>query len=219
MIGEKVTLTQEEIRICREIAERRNDSCKKIGKTDLKFSHFDSEELDFIGFSGEFAFCKMFNLMPDFYIGKNPASKRLDKGDCVLHGLIIDVKTTIHKFGQLKCPKWQIDPEIHLYALMIMYPDHSYEFRGFFPADKVFVPSRLGSCQYPDRYIVDQYELLEFEEVISIEQKETLTQGCKGKTSACVQSELRPEAKTCGRCIAKQSQSEQADSDHLGKLS
>jgi len=218
MKGISVSLTHEESLICRLIAFAKAKESRLTETKESKLSSADGIELDYLGFSGEFAFCKIFNLMPDFTTHVKSSKDGTDLGDCVLNGMKIDVKTTSNSFGCLRVLKWKKPNSVDVYALMTRESDFVYTFRGFVSSKEVFKQDRLNSSTYPNCYVVEQYELLELEEVKG-EPKEALTQGCKGKTSACVQSELRLEATTCGRCIEKQSKSEQTDSYHLGKLS
>lgn len=213
-----IKLTHEESMICRLIAFSKSKESRLTSTKDSKFSSVDGLEIDYLGFAGEFAFCKIFNLMPDFSTHVKSARDGTDVGDCIIGGIRIDVKTTSNSMGCLKVLKWKTPDLVDVYALMTRVDDFTYTFRGAISSKEVFNQDRLNSVSYPNCYVVDQYELLELEEVIG-ESKKTFAKGCKGKTFACVQSELRPEAKACGRCSEKQSELEQTDSDNTGKLS
>lgn len=89
-----ITLTQCEQRICEYVAKLRVASDRKANTFNCNTSERSDLELDLQGFGSELAFCKLFNVFPDFTLEPRSAVKGQDNGDCVLDGLRIDVKTT-----------------------------------------------------------------------------------------------------------------------------
>lgn len=162
-IGSIIILTDKEQEVCKEIAMARTRSNRESGVSNKKFSEESDFKIDLEGFAAEFAFCKLFNISPDMTV--QPRSSANDSGDCVLHGLKVDVKSTVHKNGHLLVAPWK-KHTVDIYALMIgQFPE--YEFRGFLPASEMLSEKRLQDF-YSHKfktYRASQRELVEFYEL------------------------------------------------------
>lgn len=98
-------------------------------------------DIDLNGFGGEVAFCRLFEIEPDWSILPRSSALGTDSGDCVLNGKRIDVKTTSRLNGRLIAPRWK-QPDVDYYVLMVgEFP--SYECRGFMSVGELLQPSRL----------------------------------------------------------------------------
>jgi hypothetical protein len=157
-----VTLNTEEIALCEWIASLRDWSNKKAGSKEMNIKpECDPKKACSLGVRGEYAFCKLFNIMPDFEI--RPRSAKTDEGDCIMpSGEKVDVKTTSHPNGELRAQKWKrlpgMDHKIDLYALMIG-EDREFRFVGFMPAYELLQDSRYKEGNYGKVYFARQDEL------------------------------------------------------------
>lgn len=91
----KITLSESEQAIVHYVARCREAANKAKG------SHWVDEsagmtglEIDQQGFGGELAVCKAFNVFPDFSLQCRSAARGDDLGDCMIQGLVVDVKTS-----------------------------------------------------------------------------------------------------------------------------
>jgi len=123
----EITLNEQEQRIARYIAKERMTINRASNKKTSIIGSQSNEEVDLEGIAGEIAFCKIFNLYPDFKT--NLVNQDSDEGDCVYKEFKVDVKTTTYKSGKLICGTWKND-KVDYYALMTgTFP--TYEFKGF----------------------------------------------------------------------------------------
>ena len=84
-----VTLNQTEQELAQVIAQRRYESARGQGLTDLKDGEQSNWVTDLEGAAAEIAFCKLANVYPDMETGRSNIE------DCYLkNGYAIDVKTT-----------------------------------------------------------------------------------------------------------------------------
>lgn len=114
----KVTLTQQDILLCQHIGGLRSLVARAHGVRDAKMSPDAGLLLDQDGFIGEYAFCKAFNLFPDFGL-----SPRCGSFDCVIERsgreYRVDVKTTRVKSGRLLSTT-KGNPDIDIYVLAVL---------------------------------------------------------------------------------------------------
>ena len=75
LIGSKIVLTPVEQKICEYIGIKRYNINRQKGVTDKKIGKEDNHFMDVNGFGGEFAFCKLFNIMPDFLVQVTQTNK------------------------------------------------------------------------------------------------------------------------------------------------
>lgn len=166
VIDTVVTLNMGEQCICNAMGHARSHSNRTHGVVNAKIGMDEDLDVDIMGFAGELAFCKLFNIMPDFSI--DPINNDMDEGDCVLAGMRVDVKQTKYGGGKLLAAKWKGGNPVELYALMTGTMP-TFIFRGFMWADELLRPERLVNLGYGDTYAGKQYELLEFETIINSE--------------------------------------------------
>lgn len=154
-IGKTITLNEQEQAICHYIAKQRqanNRRCKVKNNNVTKHSDYDVE---LQGFGGEMAFCKAFNVIPDFEISARSAAS--DKGDCNVDGFLIDVKTTRSHMSNL-CVGLNKKPTVFAYALMTgKFPTFTY--RGVFLANSLLVDERIKEIKTGRVYMAYQHEL------------------------------------------------------------
>ena len=127
-IGRTVALGEAEQEICKAVATGKNAISRAAGVENKRVGPQDDYFTDLNGFGGEFAFCKIFNVFPDFSMELRNAST--DKGDALLpSGYAVDVKTTVYAAGKLIASP-SLKDNHDLYALMTgTFPE--YTFRGF----------------------------------------------------------------------------------------
>jgi len=166
-IGKKLELNDIEQQICRNIATQRFNNNRKNSVSNARIGKQSDEFTDLEGVSSEFAFCKLFNVFPDFSIDTRSSRKNEDNGDAVLpDGTTVDIKATKYKNGKLLAVPWK-KPSVKLFALMIgEFP--SYTFKGFMRQEELLQTSRLGSLGYGETYIAEQQELKELEDLTDV---------------------------------------------------
>ena len=156
-----VRLTAAEQRIVRFIAKSRSQTNRQNGITDARVGPQSSEDLDIIGFGAEMAFCKMFNVYPDFSV-----QPRKGGADCLRFGNAIDVKSTTYGKGKLLAVPNKELLAADVYALMIVewaYKDDESEalfrFAGFAKASELLAENRLTDLGHGPTYAINQDEL------------------------------------------------------------
>lgn len=156
LIGQTVTLNPTEQLFCIWVAEERFKNNRASGVTNSRRGSQPDFETDLEGFASEMAFCKLFNLFPDFSI--EPRSSQNDTGDVKLHnGKTVDIKATIYANGRLIAVPWKTSP-VDYFALMIgSFP--TYRFMGFMKREDLINPKRLGNLGYGPTYIAEQKDL------------------------------------------------------------
>lgn len=131
-----IVLSDSEQFIAKSVAEQRVSSNRLAKTQNAKRSKKSDFEIDLQGFAGELAFCKLFNVFPDFTSEPRSAAKGQDNGDAVLNGLRVDVKTA----SEDKVMFWIKARKkgcADLFALMVgQFPE--YKFEGFVHHDVVF---------------------------------------------------------------------------------
>lgn len=165
-IGDTVTLHGFEQAICESIAESRYENNRQSGVTDKKMGGQSVTETDLYGIAAEFAFCKLFNLFPDFSIEPRSAAGGTDvEKDSKLFIWRVDVKGTKYPFGRLVARPMDSNYTSHaarsttdLFALMTgPYP--TFTFRGFFSKEDLLQQARIGDLGHGPTYIAQQHEL------------------------------------------------------------
>lgn len=166
MIGRTIQLTKEEKRFCEEISKARFDNNRKSNVRNSKIGNQDNKLTDFIGFSCEFAFCKLFNLFPDFSIEPRSSQSGQDKNSDVRlsNGKTVDVKGTKYETGRLLAVPWKSN-STDLFALIIFSND-VYSFKGFMSANELLKKERLIDLGHGLTYAANQNELLELDDIL-----------------------------------------------------
>ena len=75
LINTKIVLTPEEQMICEHIGIQRYNINRRKGVKDKKIGKENNYFMDINGFGGEFAFCKLLNVMPDFLVQVTQTNK------------------------------------------------------------------------------------------------------------------------------------------------
>lgn len=164
-IGSKINLTPHEHRICEYIGKERYKINRKSGVIDKKIGNEDNHFMDVNGFGGEFAFCKLFNIMPDFLV-KVTQSNKHDFDALLYNSIKVDVKTTDVLTGRLLAAPWKID-EVDCYALIVgTIPE--FIFKGFMSREELKKDYRLKSLGYRKGYVAEQDELKEIDELFEV---------------------------------------------------
>lgn len=141
------------------LAKCRDYMCKINGVKDVKRSDDESLEIETLGLAGEFAFCKMFNMYPDFTI--EPRSGGADCKDDYDFGY--DVKTTDRENGML-ISTLKENPDVDFYALMTgTIPTFTY--RGEVPALTLRDEKNIVDLGHGKSYALSQERLKELSTV------------------------------------------------------
>lgn len=140
----KIKLNEAEKRLCSFVARSRNAAAREVAPEDaLRVSSQDPIFVDYEGAMGELAFSKLLGVYPTeiFEIYHRSSSQGEDPGDLTFNGLVIDVKTTIHKTGRLI--SFRKNPAINMFVL-ITGRDGEYEVAGGMWSADLYAPSRYG---------------------------------------------------------------------------
>lgn len=154
-----ITLAPIEVEICKMVALARNKACRRAGVKDSNISTLPSTAIDIDGFAAEFAFCKMFNVMPDFIIMPCSSLKGTDKGDAKVNGKIIDVKNTRYRNGFLPIAKWKESSIVDAYALMIG-SGNIFKYAGAISKNNAIQDKFLRDVGRGVNYCIPQEELI-----------------------------------------------------------
>lgn len=155
-----VKLNQTEQELAQVIAQRRYESARGQGITDMKVGDQSNWETDLEGAAAELAFCKLANVYPDMEIGKASIE------DCYLkNGYAIDVKTTRYEGGRLLAVRWKREKDVDLYALMVgTFPQ--YRLAGFMKSEDLINEAKLKDLGRGPVFAADQNELVKPDDVI-----------------------------------------------------
>lgn len=164
-----VQLTEAEFLIAQWIAKQRQARNNAAGLVDAKYNGAQPNdpqrgiEIHVMGFASEMAFCKMFNVYPDFC-----TDPRHGSADCYRFGETIDVKATKARPGgrePLRVRMRKIEGPADLYALIVVdcpiVKSSVYRFAGFARAADLLVEERLTPLANggPPMYVMAQHEL------------------------------------------------------------
>lgn len=151
-----ITLTAGDQAIVRRIAAERYTTNRASAVKDRSIC--GSVDIDLNGFGGEVAFCRLYDIEPDFSIQPRSSASGTDYGDCILNGKRVDVKTTEWPNGRLIAPRWKrID--VDYFVLMVgAFP--TYECRGFIAASDLIRPERLMDLGRGPTYAASQSDLI-----------------------------------------------------------
>lgn len=172
-IGTTVSLTELEIKICLKTALERTKSNREKNVEDSKSGPMDHDEQEKEGFLAEFSFCKMFNLMPDFSIGKKSTSDGSDTGDAILpNGMVVDVKSTTYQSGKVTSALWKAKNKSIDLCVLLVGSNGNYSLRGFVSCEELYQEKNIGKLKnapgYKDCYMVSQDQLKEIDEYIKM---------------------------------------------------
>ena len=164
-IGTIIELTETEQQICKFVANLRFTNARKNGIKNSKIGNQSNEFTDLQGFSAEFAFCKLFNLFPDFTIYTRSAIKDELDYDAIIKNKRIDIKATKYNNGRLIVAPWKDKNKIDIFVLMIgTFP--KYKYVGCMTSNELIQSNRIGDLGHGKGYMALQYELKELEYLI-----------------------------------------------------
>jgi hypothetical protein len=151
-----VTLNEAEQRLARYLGRARHDTNTAAGVPLTRCDRTRSgEEIHIEGVGAEIAFCKLFNVYPDFSV-----TPRVGGSDAVWGGRTVDVKTTSHPSGRLLARPNKRDDPSDLYVLMVgTFP--TYRCAGFVTPAALFMAERLTNPGHGACYAINQRDLLQ----------------------------------------------------------
>lgn len=152
----KVKLEKHELEICKNIAKLRNEANRKFNVINAKRCDLNDDEINTIGFIAEFAFCKKFNLFPDFDI--IPRSGTCDGK--TKNGTRYDIKATNRLNGNLIATS-KINKDVDVYILAIVN-DNEVDFVGWVNKDEFIKDSNLKNLGYGNSYFLHREKLNKF---------------------------------------------------------
>jgi len=149
-----VTLSPDEERIAQWVAHQRQARNDLARVVDTRASTTTSSEgIHLQGFRAELAFCKLFNVYPDF-----DTTPRRGSSDCARWGESIDVKSTTHTHGKLICFARKRELASDVYALLVD-DGPAFRFVGFTRATELFTDAHLTDLGRGPTYTMTQAEL------------------------------------------------------------
>jgi hypothetical protein len=151
----KIKLEPDEIAVCNLIGRNRALIARSSGVKDVKMGNQDGAEADVLGFMGEYAFAKHFNVFPD--LGLVPRS---GSADGILKGYKYDIKTTTYKNGRLLSTIKDND-DVDMYVLAIVEEPFVFV-AGYAFKDELRKESNLIDLGHGKGYGLNQEQLREF---------------------------------------------------------
>lgn len=155
--GIKVELDYSELQFCQMVGRNRSLVARGNNVRDAKKSNQDGAEIDVIGFTGEYAFAKHFNLFPD--IGWSPRS---GSKDGVYNGNRYDVKSTKNPNSQLLCTL-KDNPNVDIYVLCVVQGS-TIDIKGWALKSELVDKDNIVNHGYGECYGLDQRGLRQFKD-------------------------------------------------------
>ena len=164
-----IYLEDTEIKLYTDIGQARynNNRKKSVKDTAAKRDKNDPYKFDILGVAGELALYKIIGEYPNgvMDVGIRSMERGTDKGDLLLDGLTVDVKTTDHANGRLLAVSNKCLGVIDLFALVIKLSDDYFMLRGFYPCHLLIKEENFnradGKLVRPC-YNVGQEELMDY---------------------------------------------------------
>jgi len=168
-----IYLEDTEIKLYTDIGQARynNNRKKSVKDTAAKPDKSDPYKFDILGVAGELALYKIIGEYPNgvMDIGIRSMERGTDKGDLLIDGLTVDVKTTDHVNGRLLAVSNKCLGVIDLFALVIKISDDYFILRGFYPCHLLIKEENFnradGKLVRPC-YNVGQEELMDYDEAV-----------------------------------------------------
>ena len=168
-----IYLEDTEIKLYTDIGQARYNSNRKksVKDTAAKRDKNDPYKFDILGVAGELALYKIIGEYPNgvMDIGIRSMERGTDKGDLLIDGLTVDVKTTDHANGRLLAVSNKCLGVIDLFALVIKISDDYFMLRGFYPCHLLIKEENFnradGKLVRPC-YNVGQEELMDYYEAV-----------------------------------------------------
>mgnify|MGYP001587368885 FL=1 len=159
-ISTNIELNDIEQDFCKILAKARFENNRDSSIKNSKIGPQSNADTDLEGIAAEIAFCKLFNIYPDFSIFIRSSTKDTDKYDVVLaNGKTVDIKTTKYKTGKLLAVSWKKASSDYTVLMVGQFPN--YEFKGAIETKELLKKERLGNLGYGETYIATQNELKE----------------------------------------------------------
>ncbi|BAR14278.1 hypothetical protein [uncultured Mediterranean phage uvMED] len=150
-----VELSPSEVLVCECIGRMRSLIARTANVKDVKIGQHDGSNADVMGFKGEYAFAKYFNVFPD--LGLSPRSGSYDG---VLKNYKYDIKSTHIKNGRLLATK-KVNPDVDIYVLCIVEDNH-VDIKGYVEKKDFIMPQNLKSLGHGEGYCLNQSQLKQF---------------------------------------------------------
>lgn len=151
-----IELSPSEQKLCELIAQLRYESARGAGVRDQRIDT-SGQMLDLNGFGAELAFCKAFNLYPDFTVGPRHGGY-----DVKTHkGTTVDVKCTKYENGHLVATKHKEKGQSDIYVLVVGEMPR-YKIVGYLEEDLLLSESNLKDLGKGMGYAVSQDKLKPF---------------------------------------------------------
>ena len=151
----KITLSPDEIAIAHLIGRNRSLIARSANVKDVKMGDQDGAEADVLGFMGEYAFAKHFNVFPD--LGLVPRS---GSADGILKGYKYDIKTTKYINGRLLSTIKDND-DVDMYVLVVV-DEPIVKIIGYAFKEELRKESNLIDLGHGKGYGLNQEQLREF---------------------------------------------------------
>jgi len=168
-----IYLEDTEIKLYTDIGQARynNNRKKSVKDTAAKPDKSDPYKFDILGVAGELALYKIIGEYPNgvMDIGIRSMERGTDKGDLLIDGLTVDVKTTDHVNGRLLAVSNKCLGVIDLFALVIKISDDYFILRGFYPCHLLIKEENFNRADgkfVRPCYNVGQEELMDYDEAV-----------------------------------------------------
>tara|TARA_R100001015_G_C4536039_1_gene101163 strand:- start:152 stop:622 length:471 start_codon:yes stop_codon:yes gene_type:complete len=150
-----VELSPSEVLVCECIGRMRSLIARTANVKDQKIGQHDGSDADVMGFKGEYAFAKHFNVFPD--LGLSPRSGSYDG---VLKDFKYDIKSTHIKNGHLLATK-KINPDVDIYVLCIV-DNNLVDIKGYVKKEDFIITENLKTLGHGEGYCLNQSQLTQF---------------------------------------------------------
>jgi len=151
----RYTLNPTEQRIARHLAAGRHAAGQQV--RNARMGPQGDAEIHLEGIGAELAFCRLFNVYPDFSIGA-----RCGGTDATWVGRTVDVKATRHEGGRLIAVLKKADYPCDLYALMVgTFP--TYRFAGMASRAQLLAAEAVTDLGYGPTFALAQDQLTRVE--------------------------------------------------------
>jgi hypothetical protein len=142
--------------LCEFIGQNRSKINRDNNIKDAKIGGQDGVNADIQGFKAEYAFCKHFNLFPDFNVTpRNGSADGVTK-----KGTRYDIKSTDRKNGNL-LSTLKVNNDIDVYILAYIDND-TVEFIGWAKKTDLIREENIKNLEYGNVYFLDRSKLIPF---------------------------------------------------------
>lgn len=152
----KIELNEFEMKLCHFIGKKRNSENINNHVQNARMSNLDDEEINIQGFIAEFAFCKKFNLFPDFDI----SSRNGSFDGKTKNGKRYDIKSTTNKKGNLLATL-KHNKDVDIYVLSYL-DKNVVEIVGWIDKDEFINEKNIKNLGHGDGYFLHKNKLNKF---------------------------------------------------------